>query len=64
MKLMTTGEVARELSISVEWLRKMERDGRIPKAKRMLNQRRVYTEEDLAHLKKIIIPDTVRQSNP
>lgn len=56
MQLLTTGDAARELGISVEWLRKLEREGKIPKAKRLLNRRRVYVGDDLEHLKRILIP--------
>lgn len=56
MRLLTTGEASRELGISVEWLRKLERQGRIPKARRMLNGRRVYTFEDVEHIRDTLIP--------
>ena len=56
MRLLTIGEVARELDISVEWLQKPERDGRIPEAKRNINGWRVYIQDDLEHLRKILIP--------
>jgi DNA-binding transcriptional MerR regulator len=56
MRLLTSGDTARELGISVEWLRKLERKGVIPKAKRLPNQRRVYTDEDLKYLRQILMP--------
>ncbi len=45
-------EVARELGISVEWLRKGEERGFFPKARRdPTNSHRYYTQEDVECLK-------------
>jgi len=44
------GEAARRLSVSPKHLRILEREGRIPPARRDLNGR-VYTEFDIALLK-------------
>ena len=44
------GEAARRLSVSPKHLRTLEREGRIPPARRDLNGR-VYTEFDIALLK-------------
>jgi len=41
-KLFSVSEVARNLGRSVDWLREAERKSKIPKAKRDLNNRRVY----------------------
>ncbi len=54
MQLLTSGDVARELGVSVEYLRRLEREGKIPKAKRLLNSRRVYTQDDLERLREIL----------
>jgi DNA-binding transcriptional MerR regulator len=61
--LLSSGDVARELGISAGWLRKLERDGKIPRAKRMLNNRRVYTPEDVTNIIGILVPDSEKQSN-
>lgn len=44
-------EAARELGLSVEWLRKGERRGNFPPARRDRNGRRYYTLEDLEQLR-------------
>jgi DNA-binding transcriptional MerR regulator len=44
------GEAARQLSVSPKHLRSLEREGRIPPARRDLNGR-IYTEFDIALLK-------------
>jgi len=49
---MKIGEVARELGMSVDWLRKAEREGRIPPAKRMMSGWRFYSPEDVAALRR------------
>jgi len=55
-KLFTVSEVARELSRSESWLRDAETRGKIPRARRDLNQWRVYTEEDVNRLKELLVP--------
>ena len=49
-------KAARRLDVSVDWLRKAERDGRIPLAKRHMCNWRVYSEEDIETLKKLLVP--------
>jgi len=55
-KILKVSEAARELERSEKWLRNAERKGKIPKARRDLNNWRVYTEEDIAKLKELLIP--------
>lgn len=55
-KTLTVSETAREVGRSEKWLRNAERNGKIPKARRDLNNWRVYTEEDIAKLKELLIP--------
>jgi DNA-binding transcriptional MerR regulator len=54
-KTLTVSEAARELRRSERWLRDAERRGKIPKARRDLNGWRVYTIEDIAKLKELIV---------
>ena len=56
MKLMRVNEAARELGISEAWLRRAERRGRIPKARRDVNGWRIYTKEDLETLRHVLFP--------
>jgi DNA-binding transcriptional MerR regulator len=53
--IMNVSQAARELERSERWLRDAERKGRIPKARRDLNGWRVYTAEDIAKLKELIV---------
>jgi hypothetical protein len=53
-RLYRVNEVARELGVSETFLRRGERQGRIPEAKRDLNGWRVYTDEDVARLKRLL----------
>ena len=54
-KILTVSEAARELERSEKWLRNAERKGKIPRARRDLNGWRVYTPEDIAKLRKLIV---------
>ena len=56
MKLFRVSETARELGISEAWLRRAEKSGRIPKARRDLNQWRVYSQEDLELIRTLLLP--------
>ena len=56
MRLMKVNEAARELGCSETWLRRAERRGRIPKARRDLNGWRAYTNEDLDALRQVLVP--------
>lgn len=49
-------QAARQLGISVDFLREGEKKGKIPKAKRDINQWRVYTGEDLQFLRGLLVP--------
>ena len=58
MKLMQVNEAARELGVSEAFLRRAEGRGRIPTARRDINGWRVYTEEDIAALRALLLPTT------
>jgi len=47
-------DVARRLGVSTDWLRRLEREKRIPLARRDINGHRRYTEKDVARLRKIL----------
>jgi len=55
VKILKVSEAARELGRSERWLRNAERKGKIPKARRDLNGWRVYTSDDIAKLRELII---------
>lgn len=63
-KLFTVSEAARELHHSERWLREAERKGKLPKAKRDLNNWRVYTEEDLNRLRELLVPGIASNNSP
>jgi DNA-binding transcriptional MerR regulator len=50
-RLYTVSEAARELGLSADWLRRGEKLGVLPVAKRDLNGFRYYTEEDIERLR-------------
>jgi len=54
--ILNVSQAARQLERSERWLRDAERRGKIPKARRDLNGWRVYTPEDIAKLKELLIP--------
>ena len=56
-KVLTVLEAARELGCSERWLREAEKAGKLPRARRDLNNWRVYTQEDIEHLRQLLIPD-------
>ncbi len=56
LKLLRVSDAAGELGISGSWLRRAEKRGHIPPAKRDLNGWRVYTEADLALLRETFFP--------
>lgn len=58
MKLMQVNEVARELGVSESWLRRAEGRVGVPRARRDLNGWRVYTVEDIAALRAVLLPTT------
>jgi MerR HTH family regulatory protein len=47
---------ARELGISADWLRRLERHGRLPPARRDLRGHRRYTAEDVHLLRQTLFP--------
>jgi len=49
----SVSEAARELGLSADWLRRGEKRGVFPPAKRDSNGRRIYTVEDIARLRKL-----------
>ena len=51
---MRVKEVAKELGISGDWLRDLEKAGRIPSVPRDHNGHRRYRDEDLAQLRRIL----------
>jgi len=55
-KLFTVSEVARELGMSTDWLRDAELRRKIPTAKRDFNGWRVYSVQDIAIIRDLIIP--------
>ena len=56
-------EAARELGCSESWLRHSEARGRIPKARRDMNNWRVYTVEDIEALKSLRLPGESQAGN-
>jgi len=54
---MRVAQLARELGFSADWIRRMEREGRIPPASRDLNGHRRYRPEDLKRLRKLLFPE-------
>jgi len=55
-RIMTVSQTARELCRSEKWLRSAEAKGKIPKARRDINGWRIYTEEDIEAIKRLIVP--------
>ena len=51
---MRVTNVARRLGVSPDWLRHLERNGRIPVAQRDRNGHRRYTEGDLERLREVL----------
>jgi len=62
LELMTVSKTARQLGCSERWLREAEKAGKIPKARRDLNGWRVYTEEDIEEIRRLLFP-TVDKCN-
>lgn len=62
---MTTGTAARQLRVSVSMLRQLEREGITPPARRLVGQdRRIYSEADVATLKTIIAERRAQLGRP
>ena len=55
-RIMTVAEAARHIGRSERWLREAEKSAKIPKARRDLNNWRVYTADDLERLKALLVP--------
>ena len=55
---MRTKGTAKELGVSADWLRELEKQGKIPAARRDINGHRRYTEEDIARLRQIIFGES------
>ena len=47
-------DAAQRVGVCADWLRKLERDGRIPPALRDLNGHRRYNDEDLDKVRRIL----------
>lgn len=58
-RILPVSEAARELGRSEKWLRNAEAKGKIPRARRDLNGWRVYTEEDVAKIKELLVPSAM-----
>ena len=54
--IIRVSEAARRIGRSERWLRNAEAKDKIPRARRDLNNWRVYTEEDIKRIEAIIIP--------
>lgn len=50
-RIYSVSEAARKLGLSVDWLRRAERRGSLPPARRDKNGHRYYTPEDLERLR-------------
>jgi DNA-binding transcriptional MerR regulator len=59
---MRIGAVARELGVSSEWLRDMERSGRLPAARRDFNGHRRYSPADVQRLRSLVFGKRRHQS--
>ena len=55
-RTLMVSQAARELGRSEKWLRTAEGEGRITRARRDLNNWRVYTAEDIETLRKLLVP--------
>ncbi len=56
---MRIAEAAKALDVTASWLRKLEREGRIPPAARDLNHHRRYSSEAIEVLRRVLFsPDT------
>jgi DNA-binding transcriptional MerR regulator len=54
--LLRVSDAARLIGCSETWLRKAERKGKIPAARRDINGWRVYDDKDIEVLRKLILP--------
>ena len=51
---MRIGAVSRELGVSSEWLRDLERSGRLPAARRDFNGHRRYSRADIQQIRGLV----------
>jgi len=51
---MRTAAVAAQLGISADWVKRLERAGKIPRVARDVNGHRRYSRADLERLRKVI----------
>ena len=56
LRNINVSEAARQIGCSERWLRDSEAKGKIPKAKRDINNWRIYTDEDIGKIKTILVP--------
>jgi DNA-binding transcriptional MerR regulator len=49
-------EIARQLGVSADWLRQLERLGRIPRAPRDVNGHRRFRADDVGRLRDLLYP--------
>jgi DNA-binding transcriptional MerR regulator len=56
MELITVSKAARQLGCSERWIREAENAGKIPKARRNINGWRIFTEEDIKAIRRLIAP--------
>lgn len=62
-RILTVSEAARELGRSERWLREAEAKGKIPKARRDMNGWRVYTEEHIERLRRLLVPKSEHEAD-
>lgn len=55
-------DAARELGISPDWLRRLERAGRIPAPPRDLAGHRRYRPEDVEAIKRVLYPHAAQRA--
>jgi len=54
---------AKELDVSADWLRRLERAGRIPPARRDLNGHRRYSQKDIKQLRDVLFGSGVGEDD-
>jgi DNA-binding transcriptional MerR regulator len=57
---MRIAQVARVIGISPDWLRRLEREGRIPQPRRDRNGHRRFTEKEVNRLREILFEEESR----
>ncbi len=56
-------DVARELGFSSDWIRRAEKQGLIPPARRDVNGHRRYQPKDVKRLRELLFPREERRRN-